>query len=72
MVEDSPELVSEVVSGVVVSPGIPMSVVDTLAVVGNVEDSEEGVAMKGSVERNVCWVVGTAVVITVETMGLLH
>ena len=49
-----------------------MSVVDTLAVVGNVEDSEEGVAMKGSVERNVCWVVGTAVVITVETMGLLH
>lgn len=70
VVEDSLGLVSEL--PVVVSPGTPMSVVETRTLVGNDDGGvEEGVAMNGSVLRNVCWVVGT-VVITVDTEGRLH
>jgi len=45
-----------------------MSVVDSRTLVGNVELSDEGVTMNGSVVRRVCCVVGT-VVITVDIVG---
>jgi hypothetical protein len=71
-VDDSPELVCELSVGLVTSPGMPISVVDNFTLVGNEEVSDDGVAMKGAVVRNVCWVVGTVDVITVGVAGLLH
>jgi hypothetical protein len=69
---DVGDSLSELSVVVVVSPGTPISVVDRSTLVGNVEDSYDGVTMNGSVVRNVCWVVGTLDVMTVGVVGVLH